>query len=271
MFYLIKQRSIQKALKVRSIFIASTAATLEPIEGVMPTLAMLRGYIRRYNLDSKITLSEFFKVMSSNIFPPEDKAQIDKILPVCQKIYDSYKETVLPTLYNDAIQFNCVASWDVYVQIRQALPRMLNGKAVAINKPTFSLCTDPWHDKTLVLSYMLKGSRKRIAFTLNIAERRFDVQSYPAELDITEDGCVVIPGKTVLADVCRMLQMPIWAFNEYAAYFNWDNKPFYMAHDLLEKKLPNNITDLPIFKYSTVFTLDNFLCMIRKMQTWKNM
>lgn len=263
MFYLIKQLSVQKAIKIRSIWLASTPATLEPIDEIVPIEVMLHRYDRSVGL-YHITLPNLFPVMSS-----EDKAQLEKVLPLCQKIYDSYKETVLPHLYKGAVEFNCVSSWDIYLQLKRFIPRMLNGKAVAINQPTFSLCSDLNHDdKVLTLVYTSKGSRKRITFALNIAEKRFDVQSYPAELDTTEDGCVVIPGKTILADICKMLQMPIWSFNDYVnSYYgkNNSNWPFYMNHDLVQHDLPDSILDLPIIDYSKTFTFASLYRLLKEI------
>jgi len=260
MFYLIKQLSVQKAIKIRSIWLASTPATLEPIDEIVPIEAMLHRYDRSVGL-YHITLPNLLPVMSS-----EDKAQLEKVLPLCQKIYDSYKETVLPHLYKDAVEFNCVSSWDIYIQLKRFIPRMLNGDAIAINKPTFVLCTDPWYDTTLVLSYKSKGSGKRIAFTLDVAERRFYARYYPTELVVTDDNRVVIPGKSILSDVCKMLQMPIWSFNGYVnSYFgkNNSNWPFYMNHDLVQHDLPDSILDLPIIDYSKTFT---FACLYRLLK-----
>lgn len=263
MFYLIKQLSVQKAIRIRSIWLASTPATLEPIDEIVPIEPILHNYDRSVGL-YHIALPNLFPVMSS-----EDKAQLEKVLPLCQKIYDSYKENVLPHLYKGSIEFNCVSSWDVYVQLKRLIPRMLDGKAVAINKSCFSLCSDLSHDDAaLMLVYKSKGCTKRISFVLNIAERRFDVQSYPAELDTTEDGSVVIPGKTILSDVCKMLQMPIWSFDDYVnSYYgkNNSNWPFYMKHDLVQHDLPDSVLDLPIIDYSKTFTFASLYRLLKEI------
>ena len=263
MFYLIKQLSVQKAIKIRSIWLASTSATLEPINEIVPIEPILHKYDRSANLYGT-TLPNLFPVMSS-----EDKAQLEKVLPLFQKVYDSYKETVLPHLYKDSVEFNCVSSWDVYVQLKRLIPRTLDGKAVAINRPTFSLCSDLNHDDiVLTMVYTSKGSRKRIVFALNVAEKRFDVQSYPAELNVAEDGSVVIPGKTILSDVCKMLQMAIWSFNDYVnSYYgkNSSNWPFYMKHDLVQRDLPDSVLDLPIKDYSKTFTFASLYRLLKEI------
>lgn len=261
MFYLIKHTSVQKTIKIRSIWLASTAATLEPIDEIVPIEAMLRSYDRRFDL-YKSTLPKLFPDMF-----PEDKTQLEKVLPLCQKIYDSYKETVLPHLYKDAVEFNCVSSWNVYVQLRKLIPRMLNGKAVAINRPTFSICTDPWQDNKLVLSYMSKGSRKRISFTFDFVGRRFISLKYPAEMDVAKDGRVIIPGKSIIADVCNMLQMPIWFSDYVASCFgkNGSYWPLYIKHDLIQYNLPVSILDLPIIDYHKTFTFSNLCCLLKEI------
>lgn len=261
MFYLIKQISVQKTIRIRNIWLASTAATLEPIDEIVPIEAMLRRYDHRFDL-YKSTLSKLLPDMS-----PEDKTQLEKVLPLCQKIYDSYKEAVLPHLYKDAVEFNCVSSWYVYVQLRRLIPRMLNGKAVAINRPTFSICTDPWQDSTLVLSYMSKGSRKRISFTLDTTGKRFISLDYPAEMDVAKDVCVIIPGKSIIADVCNMLQMPIWSNDYVASCFgkNGSYWPLYMKHDLVQYNLPVSILDLPIIDYQSTFTFSNLYRLLKEI------